>query len=131
MEPIFVDQCQDVAVLAIHDSDFCEDHHLLELEAIPLFWGPIVGDQVGSLWTPDRGAIPVKFRMPGGPQLLLDTGSNVSNGTSGGPILDNTGAAVAVFSMDQGIAGADSYLLSKGPCLSQCLPPWVAKLLRS
>jgi hypothetical protein len=81
MEPIFVDQCQDVAVLQLHEYDFCEDHSLSELEPIPVLWNPIDGIYTGNLWTPDSGEVPVRYRVQNGPLLELDAGRHVPNGT--------------------------------------------------
>jgi S1-C subfamily serine protease len=130
MEPIFVDQCADLAVLGLSDAN--PETAIDALDAVPplpIAWTPVVGRHSGTVATHDRGSVKVVSEVRAASiRVAFAAKSPFTSGTSGGPVCDGNGRAMAVVS--QTTSAAD-HRQGWGPALGECLPAWLAKRILS
>lgn len=123
MEPVFVDPCADLAVLAISDEEQEAREALEEVVPLQIAWSPIVGARSGTVATHDRGLVKVIYNSRAASNRVTFAGrSPFVGGTSGGPVLDQHGRVLAVVSQT---TAADSHRQGWGPALGECLPVWL------
>jgi S1-C subfamily serine protease len=123
MWPVFVDPCADLAVLAISDEGLEAGESLNEVVPLQIAWRPTVGSHSGTVGTHDRGIVKVVYDVRTTSTRITFTGkAPFEGGTSGGPVLDQKGRAMAVVSQT---TSADGHRQGWGPALGECLPTWL------
>jgi S1-C subfamily serine protease len=125
MTPVFVDQCTDIAVLAISDEYPEVTDALDEVAPLLVSWNPEVGKHSGMVATHDRGLVKAACEIRASANRVCFTGKTAfAGGTSGGPVLDSKGRVMAVVSQT---TSAEDHRLGWGPAISECLPAWLVK----
>lgn len=125
MEPVFVDQCADIAVLGLADTEPESVDTLDEVAPLLIAWTPAIGKGRGTVATHDRGLVKAICEVRIGSNRVLFTGKiRFAAGTSGGPVCDSKGRVMAVVSQT---TSAHAHRLGWGPAIGECLPAWLAR----
>lgn len=125
MTPVFVDQCTDIAVLALSDANPEKRDVLEEVVPVAVAWVPAVGKHSGTVATHDRGLVKAVCEVRASSNRITFTGkAPFASGTSGGPVLDGKGQAMALVSQT---TTADGRRMGWGPAIGECLPAWLAR----
>lgn len=125
MEPVFVDPCADLAVLAISDEGQAAGEALDEVVPMQIAWSPTGGRHNGTVATHDRGLVKVVYDVRAASIRIVFTGkAPFAGGTSGGPVLDQNGRAITVVSQT---TSAEGHRQGWGAALGECLPAWLRK----
>jgi S1-C subfamily serine protease len=125
MTPVFVDQCTDIAVLALSDANPEMRDVLDEVATVPVAWAPTVGKHAGTVATHERGLVKAVCEVRESSNRITFTGkSPFASGTSGGPVLDGKGRVMALVSQT---TTADGNRMGWGPAIGECLPAWLAR----
>ncbi len=125
MAPVFVDQCTDIAVLAVSDEHPEVEDVLDEVVPLRIAWNAVVGKYSGTVATHDRGLVTAVCEIRASSNRVCFTGKTAfEGGTSGGPVFDSKDRVVAIVSQT---TSAEDHRLGWGPVISECLPAWLVK----